>query len=398
MNRYERAGRKVRAALDAQPPGPERLARVEARLFDGAAPPRRSRAPLLAGLALAGTAATAGVLLWPAAPVTFSVAREGAGSPGVEVVATRDEKVLAFSEGTTVAVRPSTRARVVRTTRDGAELRLEGGALAASVVPRPRARWVFLAGPYRVQVTGTRFELSWSAEVDGLGIAMHEGSVVVSGGALAEPRQLRAGERLAVSVSGGVRLGRVAEVAPDSAGAPGKPADAPRAEGPAVTPSGPGAEPGAPEVPPRRTRPAAPAPRPAELVVPASAMGSPAGPRFAAADRVRLSGDARAAARLFEAVARDFPRDRLAGLSWYAAGRLQLVQLGDARAALPALRRACAAALPAPLDEDCQQHLVDALAAVGDHAGCARERTRYLAAFPRGTHAEAVARACDGER
>jgi hypothetical protein len=102
---------------------------------------------------------------------------------------------LAFSDGTQVSLDPGSRVRVLPFAR-GAELSLDDGAATLAVVHRARARWAVLAGPFRVEVTGTHFSIRWTKPRQVLDVAVQEGEVRVSGGTLARAAVLRKGQTL----------------------------------------------------------------------------------------------------------------------------------------------------------------------------------------------------------
>jgi hypothetical protein len=108
----------------------------------------------------------------------------------------REGTSLRFSEGSRVALDPWARARVVRSTTKGVELELETGRAQIDVVPRPGNIWLVRAGPFSVQVTGTRFAVAWSATSDAFELELFEGHVTVSGCSFGSGRTVRAGERV----------------------------------------------------------------------------------------------------------------------------------------------------------------------------------------------------------
>ncbi len=130
----------------------------------------RSRTPL----EFTADGRSAGVDNWVAAPLERPVALE-------------------FSDGSTFLVQASSRARVVAVERHGATIALENGAFRAQVVHRPGSAWNVVAGPLTVRVTGTRFDLNWSASEGRLAVAVEEGSVTVSGAVIGAARAVRAG-------------------------------------------------------------------------------------------------------------------------------------------------------------------------------------------------------------
>jgi transmembrane sensor len=150
-------------------------------------PSRRSLAGLLwAPIALAA-AVTVVVLALGAreTPLTFEIASGVSGQLGKPVRApTAAERTLRFSDGTALALAPGSIARVSEVGEQGADVVLEDGALRATVVHRARSRWLVHAGPYRVLVTGTRFNLRWNATQHSFGLDLQEGGVTVFGPSL----------------------------------------------------------------------------------------------------------------------------------------------------------------------------------------------------------------------
>jgi hypothetical protein len=105
-----------------------------------------------------------------------------------------------FSDGTRIDLDPLTRGRVAEVTAHGAQIALEDGEVHAHVVHHDNTQWLFNAGPFVVRVTGTAFDLRWSASQEYLEVAMHEGSVVVSGPVPAGSLTLSTHEKLTVRV------------------------------------------------------------------------------------------------------------------------------------------------------------------------------------------------------
>jgi hypothetical protein len=64
-----------------------------------------------------------------------------------------------------------------------------------------QSAWRVIAGPLTVRVTGTRFDVRWSAQSEEFSIAVTEGSVVISGSVVGPERSVRAGETLRVFVA-----------------------------------------------------------------------------------------------------------------------------------------------------------------------------------------------------
>jgi hypothetical protein len=134
MSDFVAAGRRARKELDAIVLRSSLAERVEARLFEGEPrrPQRRWRWAIVVAAAVPVMAAAL-ALFWAPRPLTFTIDGEGQGRAGVPFEAAEARKVLAFSDGTTVELRPRARGSVVTTARRGAEVALEHGTLQASV-------------------------------------------------------------------------------------------------------------------------------------------------------------------------------------------------------------------------------------------------------------------------
>jgi hypothetical protein len=114
------------------------------------------------------------------AHLTYQVANGNVGANGL-IQETRPGTVVLFSEGSQVELETGTRARVASTTAEGGRMVLEDGDVRAEIVHRPRARWTVEAGPYTIRVTGTAFDVRWSASDNRLDCQMKRGSVVITG-------------------------------------------------------------------------------------------------------------------------------------------------------------------------------------------------------------------------
>lgn len=178
--------------------------------------PMRAAVPRLVWLAAAAALlAFAAVFLFRGdESLSFAVAgRTGTTMTWIDV--TEGVTPVRFSDGTQVLLQPGARARVDAATARGADISIEAGRAVVSVVPKPDAHWVFHAGDYDVRVTGTVFDLAWSRDDKSLFVQMHEGSVVITGPDLAQPRVLEAGESLSLG-----QRGRESAAAPSPTEAP----------------------------------------------------------------------------------------------------------------------------------------------------------------------------------
>lgn len=126
----------------------------------------------------------------------------------------------------------------------------------------------------------------------------------------------------------------------------------------------------------------------------ASAPSPSARELFEKAGQSRRAGDAAAAAHAYEELLRLHPNDGRASLSAFELGRLRMDRLADAAGAISALERALALNVGPSFREDALARLVSVYASQGNFAACGRARDRYLASYPAGVHATAVATRC----
>jgi FecR protein len=352
---FERLGRVAKRELDGLVDRSTLANEIENQVL--AVAPRRSRRALrLVPVFVFAAAACAFFAIYTGrrSELTFTIAGEGSGQVSSPIVTQSMPKLLAFSEGTTLTVSPQARVRILKTQERNAEVGLDEGTLMARVKHIDAdSHWVFRAGPYAVTVTGTAFDLSWDPAVQRMALQMHEGRVLVSGGALSLPREVRAGERLLL---GGAMPAVPAAVT-----------QAPEETPPVISPSPPSV--------------------PDNLLT--------VGKLFARADRIRLQGNEREAVHLFQTLSRKHPRDPLAGLAAFAAGRLLLMQLNDPKNALVDLERARRLGLPEPLSEECHARIVQVHALMKNRDACVNEKVVYLRKFRQGSHVAMVANACD---
>ncbi|MEN9579715.1 MAG: hypothetical protein RJA70_2724 [Pseudomonadota bacterium] len=192
-----RIGRGLRGALDDGASDEVKNAAFER--FQGALQQDRRRqlitrqglaAGLVAALLLVGGAA-----LWPDPTLTFTASAEAPGGY-LRVDRHQPAAIVDFSDGTRLQLHPESQARIAEVTAKGARLALEGGSVHLKVSPRPGASWSVEAGPYRILVTGTEFDVKWRASDDRLEVELQEGSVRVEGPLTSNGIRVSAGERL----------------------------------------------------------------------------------------------------------------------------------------------------------------------------------------------------------
>lgn len=136
---------------------------------------------LAAALTLAlGTVAGRGVWLRHTR-LTFAIEGADARTDGYIPRVAAPLAQVKFSDGTEVGLEHGSRAWVISTGADGAQLRLEDGRAHFAVVHRPHAHWSVEAGPFIVSVTGTKFDVEWSGTNDLLRVHLRSGVVTVGG-------------------------------------------------------------------------------------------------------------------------------------------------------------------------------------------------------------------------
>ena len=263
-------------------------------------------------------------------PLRFEIAGGPAGQVGRPLRAdARSELPLRFSDGSQVTFLSGSSGQVERLTGHGAEVALHRGRVDVAVVHAPHTRWMVQAGPFRVQVTGTRFDVSWSPDQGQLSVSLREGSVVVDGSLLGAGVPLRAGQRLRVALS----TGQVRTELLDSPMAGGDVPD--RAPVPAVVPAPPAP---APPGVVRSTR-LAEAPDWRSLAerglydralqaaeregLDGLARSLTARELLQLGDVARYAGAPAAARRMFSALVARYPRDRLSADAVFSLGRLE---------------------------------------------------------------------------
>ena len=154
----------------------------------------RWRLPLLLATSAAGAI---GLWVWTRLPISFQVGAAGAPGRLGDLIEQRgkDATSLRFSEGSTIGLSRGGSVRVLSANAKGARVLLENGAVDVVIAHRPgsKAGWTFEAGPYRVAVTGTKFQMNYRPHDQMLDLATREGQVVVSGACLQTPQTVSAG-------------------------------------------------------------------------------------------------------------------------------------------------------------------------------------------------------------
>ena len=92
-----------------------------------------------------------------------------------------DKRQFQLIDGTQVNFFPNSAGRLSQSIAHKGEVTLENGRVGLSVPHKDDTDWKVLAGPYRIQVTGTRFEINWNPARRDLQVDVFEGSVWVTG-------------------------------------------------------------------------------------------------------------------------------------------------------------------------------------------------------------------------
>jgi len=82
----------------------------------------------------------------------------------------------------------------------GARFVLEEGKVSVDIVPRAHAQWIFEAGPFRVNVHGTSFTVTWNPAAGAFDVHLTSGSISVATPIGGPEIQMRAGESLEVNL------------------------------------------------------------------------------------------------------------------------------------------------------------------------------------------------------
>jgi len=178
--------------------GRERLVGTAALHRRALTPRRRVTVALAAAAVLVGGLGT--WRLW-SRPLSYEV-RGGSGFDGPYVSASPlSPAELLFSDGSNLQADPGCRLRVDETYRNGARVFVERGTATSHVSHEKASNWTFVAGPFEVHVTGTRFALSWDPLFEEIDLSLIEGSVEVRSPLAQGPIVVRAGQRFRAAVS-----------------------------------------------------------------------------------------------------------------------------------------------------------------------------------------------------
>jgi transmembrane sensor len=324
----------------------------------------------------------------PQAPVNFDIGIEHAtGQVGALLSAVGPEALpVRFSDGTSLSMASATLARVTETNWRGATVVLEEGSLRVAVVHRDASAWHVKAGPFTVIVTGTKFDVRWSAREQALALDLQEGSVTVLGPSLgASGRRVSSGESLRVSVEE-----KVTDVSPpltsaagETAAAPARRDDATRSLPSDATGNGRGS-----------WRQLALGGRYAEALAAAEGEGFDAACRRASAadllllgDTARFAGSPKLAEQALQLVRARLAGTHEAAMAAFSLGRIAYDERRNYREAARWFRTYLREEPSGGLAREAAGRLIEAESAAGDVAGARESAIGYLGKYPAGPHA-----------
>ena len=278
---------------------------------------------------------------------------------------------LAFADGSRVTVAPGGRLRVDRVSRTEVAVLLEAGRANFEVRHDPARLFAVTVNDILVIDQGTRFSVErGNEERPGVDVSVQEGEVELRDPAHAEPRRLSAGESWS---------NRYPEVVVRRESPKSGPTETSVVPQPAPS--------GSTRVSGRRARVNGDGSR-------ARMEASTARDLFEAGNRAKIEGRLGDAAEAFDTLRLRHRTDGHASLAAFELGRLRLNHLGDPAGALAALEDAVMLGPNAPLREEAEVRLIDALSALGRAADCMRARDQFLARHPHSVHASSVVDRC----
>jgi len=402
---FSRLGRQVAAEQDAwlERAAPLELARDGFLLRAGAV--RRSRralwlavAAVAVGALLSAALIVGPKLLFAPRPVVALVKSEVTSQDSWIYSAAAERLPIEFSDGSRITLEPGSRVRLAELRPSGATLAVESGALDVSVKHDQKTDYRLSLGPFLVRVTGTRFNVSFSPEQDLLRVTMVEGTVVVSGCALGDPRPLRAGESLLASCRDGhFEISRGQPAAMPSPPTSALPAvEAPPAEfGRDGSPRALGhvgrSDPDSSWQALARAGKFERALNSVDQSGFSSECERASGEELALlADMARLNARPQQAILALNVLRRRFPGSPRAGVAAFNIARVHFDQRGAYDEAARWFRTYLREQPSGPLVREAQGRLMEALYRSGDRDGATRLAEQYLAANPSGPHARAA--------
>ena len=205
-------GRALREALGDGPPDPQRNAQrrrtLEAMGRSASASPARGRL-LWSVSALAAAAAVA--IVWSLGAPTSSLRCHDAHGVEIEagawVSASASASQLDFTDTSTLTLERETRMRLEEIADAHVRVYLEEGVLESDVrSPHGTVQWIFVAGPFEVEVLGTELSVDWQPALGRVVVSVVHGLVHVRRGRSDEGVAVHGGERFEARVDGDFAL------------------------------------------------------------------------------------------------------------------------------------------------------------------------------------------------
>ena len=189
---------------------------------------QRNRRRLTVGVAVASVVVVGGLATSrfrehppTTAVLSYRVDNEAPPSGGYLLAPQTTESLLAFSDGSKVQMAARARGRVVEVSSRGATFALDAGQASVDIVPRPRAQWIFEAGPFRVSVHGTSFTIAWNPVDAVFEVRLASGAISVASPVAGPEIQMRAGASWRFPPTGKLKKGE--QVIVTTRTAPGRP-------------------------------------------------------------------------------------------------------------------------------------------------------------------------------
>lgn len=400
-DRFGALGQRIAQEQDVELAGAD-LSSVRARLLSNSA----SRAPLAkrrvrriayvgASLAAAALAVFAVWTMMPRGPEPLAVSINGetleAEALGNWLSAPTNASLpIKFSDGTQVNLEAKSRARILRVGEHGAHVVLESGNARLNVIPTGMASWQVSAGPFLVDVVGTRFDVAWSPEDDVFTLNLRQGKVNLSGCLFGSGRSVVAGETVRASCKTKeyeikTRGSKQAEQSELDAVDSEKDVAASAKEPAVVSPPKPAAT---------NWQTLAHAGKYKEAVELATEAGfdkvlgqASAQDLTLLGDAARFSGDSAKAVSAYSALRSRFPGGDRAANAAYSLARLHFDQRGAFNEAARWFRTYLSERPSGSLAREAQGRLLECLRRSGNHAAAERQARLYLKRYPDGPHA-----------
>lgn len=356
-------------------------------------------AAVMVALVVAGLAAARFKQGMPGAELSYRVDNQEPRPGGYVVVSERAESLLAFSDGSRVRMAARSRGRVMDVNGRGARFALEEGKVLVDIVHRPRAQWIFEAGPFLVSVHGTSFTVGWNPSDAIFELRLQAGAVSVASPLAGTEIGVRAGQTLRVSLRD-----RTSTVATAFDGAGGEPASGGAGKptvGPLAAIEAPPTTPAVPREPARWSHRGwavgLAENNAAEIVADADRRGLAAvleradsEDLWALANAARYAGRYPLARRALTAHRRRFPSSDRAGDAAFLLGRLHDADPDGPENALGWYDRYLAEAPSGAHASDALGRKMTLLQRSNRRADALAVAHDYLQRFPRGTYANAA--------